>query len=485
MRCIWKLLFALALLAAAPRALAVEAAQPGDEATSPDAAATEKLPEDYSCMFCHGPEGQLAGAEDTAHLIVTEQDLQADIHWQKGLRCHDCHGGNAVLEDFVVHRDDESFRRIVTPADMPGFCGKCHSDIAYMRRFEPSPRTDQETEYWTSGHGQHLRQAEDEYEAATKNLPAGKEPPEFKNPGVATCISCHSPGGKHHILAVGDTISPVYPTNVAVTCSKCHSDAQLMAGRTYHGRPLGHNQYEQWKESVHGQAMLVKGDLSAPTCNDCHGNHGAVPPEVDSVANACGTCHGKVAELFATTRMKHQFERAGLPGCATCHGNHEILSPSDEFLGMSEGAACSRCHKDNKFGATVAGAKTARTLRADLENLKQQIAEAESKVSAAERLGMQVRGPRYDLRQAHDALTNARTQIHTFSPGPVEKALAEGLNVTSKVKSAAEAALAEHKGRRVWLAWSLVPIFIVVGLLLLYIRSMPATVEPSRTTSAE
>ena len=35
------------------------------------------------------------------------------------------------------------------------------------------------------------------------------------DPGVATCISCHSPGGKHDILAMDDPKSSVYPTHVA------------------------------------------------------------------------------------------------------------------------------------------------------------------------------------------------------------------------------------------------------------------------------
>ena len=92
-----------------------------------------------------------------------------------------------------------------------------------------------------------------------------------------------------------------------------------MAGYQYHGRPLGHSQYEDWRQSVHANALLKKGDLSAATCNNCHGNHGAVPPAVGSVANACGTCHGKIAGLFADTRMKHRFVEENLPGCATCH----------------------------------------------------------------------------------------------------------------------------------------------------------------------
>ena len=116
-----------------------------------------------------------------------------------------------------------------------------------------------------------------------------------------------------------DLKSPVYPTHVATDLRRLPCRSQKMAGREYHGRPLGHSQYELWSKSVHAKALLKDGDLSAPTCNDCHGNHGAVPPQVKSVANACGMCHGKVADLFAKTRMKHRFEEAGLPGCATCH----------------------------------------------------------------------------------------------------------------------------------------------------------------------
>ena len=131
-----------------------------------------------------------------------------------------------------------------------------------------------------------------------------------------------------------DLESPVYHTRVAKTCAKCHADEKVMAGYQYHGHPLGHEQYAEWRASVHGRALMDKGDLSAPTCNNCHGNHGAVPPAVGSVANACGTCHGKIAGLFADTRMKHRFEQERLPGCATCHSSHKIQLPSDKMVGM-------------------------------------------------------------------------------------------------------------------------------------------------------
>jgi hypothetical protein len=112
-------------------------------------------------------------------------------------------------------------------------------------------------------------------------------------------------------------------------------------------------------------------------------------------------------------------------------------------------------------------------MRQRLEQLKQEIAKSEELVKAAERLGMEVRGPRFDLRQAFDALTNARTLVHSFKPAPMEAALGEGLKVTTQVQEVAGAALAEHTNRRVWLAASLIPILLVVGLLLVYIRALP------------
>jgi predicted CXXCH cytochrome family protein len=248
-----------------------------------------------------------------------------------------------------------------------------------------------------------------------------------------------------------------------------------MASRTFNNRPLGHDQFDQWRRGVHGRALLEKGDLSAATCNDCHGNHGAMPPGVESVANACGTCHGKIANLFAETSMKHKFQEVGLPGCATCHGTHETTQPSDEMLGMSSSAVCTRCHNpaNPQYGATVAGAEAAKSMRQRLEQLKQEIAESEELVTAAERLGMEVRGPRFDLRQAFDSLTNARTLVHSFKPAPLEATLGEGLQITQQVKELAGAALAEHTNRRKWLAVSLVPILLVVGLLVAYIRTLP------------
>jgi len=422
-------------------------------------AAQDDVPEDENmCILCHGNED--VWDEDTKHLFVTAEKLSGDIHWQKGLRCQNCHGGNPETTNLrEAHAIEDGFRDIETPADIPGFCGHCHSNFEYMRRYTPSARTDQEAEYWTSGHGRRLKET-----SQGENAEPDK--------AVATCVDCH---GHHGMHAVKDTNSPVYPTHIAETCARCHSDEKRMADRVYNGRPLGHQQYENWRNSIHGQALMDKGDLAAPACNDCHGNHGAMPPGLDSVANACGTCHGKVAKLFAETRMKHGFEERGLPGCAACHGSHAITQPTDEMLGMQDAAVCATCHnpENPQYGATVAGGDVAKTMRDGLEKLKREILEAEEIIEAAEQLGMEVRGPRFDLRQAVDSLTNARTLVHSFKPEPIGEALDEGLTVTKNVKASAEKALGEHTRRRVWLAASLAPLLLVVVVLLLYIRTLP------------
>jgi hypothetical protein len=199
---------------------------------------------------------------------------------------------------------------------------------------------------------------------------------------------------------------------------------------------------------------------------------------VDSVANACGTCHAKNAKLFADTRMKHQFAEVGLPGCAVCHGNHQIRHPTDEMLGMGDNAKCAECHAHGKYGATLAGAEAARSLRNQLDELDQLVKSAQDKVGEAERLGMEVSGPRFDLRKTFDAQVNARALIHTFDPKSVQQSLAEGKQTASDVKERAEAALQEYTARRIWLGASLVPLAAVVLLLFACIRRLP--IPPSQ-----
>ena len=122
-------------------------------------------------------------------------------------------------------------------------------------------------------------------------------------------------------------------------------------------------------------------------------------------------------------------------------------------------------------------------MRQDLEELKAQIAEAVQKLDHAERLGMEVREARFHLREANDALQTARTVVHSFALEPLQQALSVGMEISAASAKAAEDAVAEYRYRRIWLGLSLVPILIAIGVLLLYIRSLPVDYAPSHAAA--
>lgn len=321
------------------------------------AAATPARPS--SCLACHG-DTSLFDAEAVAKVKAFGQDVHAEV----GLSCQDCHGGNpdpALAGDSDAAMDKKfkpnPFRGALKRPDIPAACGRCHSDPAYMKRFNPSLRVDQEREYWTSHHGKALKRPDRD---------------------VATCVDCH---GVHGILRPGNPSSPVHPTHIADTCGRCHSDPERMAGRqTADGRPLPVDQRARWRQSVHAAALLDRGDLSAPTCNDCHGNHGATPPGLDSISLVCGQCHGREAQLFrgsakrtafethndllaqSSTRRCSECHESGTPAdtlgvshlseCASCHGNHDVVRPTVALLSPLPQTPCAFCHEGPDSVAT-------------------------------------------------------------------------------------------------------------------------------------
>jgi hypothetical protein len=161
---------------------------------------TTPLPWEYSCVFCHADSEIFFG--DKQHLLTREEDLLEDVHWQKGVRCHDCHGGAPVLGDFTPHENDPNFRTVKSPEDAPGFCGRCHFDVEYMRRYLPLSDVGEATEYLTDTHGRR------------RNDDGSRRD--------ALCVSCH---GFHVIRPVAD----LGTRSTCVTCHRGHDPARSMA----------------------------------------------------------------------------------------------------------------------------------------------------------------------------------------------------------------------------------------------------------------
>jgi hypothetical protein len=394
--------------------------------------APAKAPAAIGCVDCHL-------ALDDARVTPPAKLFSDDVHARAGFTCAFCHGGDASAQDQdVAHDKKKGFIGKPSPRDIPALCGKCHSDAATMKQFNPSLRVDQLSEYKTSGHGKKLAEGDTR---------------------VAQCASCH---GAHGVQQVKDSRSPVSPRRVAETCNTCHGDKALMASYK-----LPADAYAKWKKSVHYQVRIEKGDLSAPTCNSCHGNHGAAPPEVGSVANVCGTCHSVFADKFKVSPHWEAFKELGLPGCVTCHENHEIVKPTEAFFAEGEQGKCASCHEP-----ASAGGKAAAAMRADLSSLASEIRTAREKVEHAAEAGMEVSKIRFELSKADDSLTTTRTDVHLFQVAAVHTTASSGLTVARAATKAADRALAERDYRRKGLFVSFGVILVAIAALVLKIKDL-------------
>ena len=115
-----------------------------------------------TCLDCHS-------ALDPPYQVTTEQ-FSRDIHAQKGLTCAGCHGGDPSKDDQDAMSKKAGFRGKIARKDVPALCGRCHSDSAHMRQYNPSLRTDQLAQYLTSVHGKLRAKGDDK---------------------VAVCTDCH------------------------------------------------------------------------------------------------------------------------------------------------------------------------------------------------------------------------------------------------------------------------------------------------------
>src|SRR5581483_9243910 len=207
------------------------------------ATAEQPAPAVTGCVACH------AAQQEPRVAAPASLYRGPDVHRERGFTCVDCHGGDPAAGDAKqAHDASRGFKGKPAGEGIIATCARCHSDAELMRRYAPKQRVDQASEYATSVHG--------------KRLAAGDHK-------VATCATCH---GAHGVRLVSDAKSPVFPTNVANTCASCHADAGHMAGYTLPGgSPLPTTQAADYRKSVHFEALTKGNDLSAPTCNDCHG----------------------------------------------------------------------------------------------------------------------------------------------------------------------------------------------------------------------
>lgn len=318
------------------------------------------------CAKCHQAEAELA--RDRAHQ-------------RAGIGCVACHGGDPDATDKVAAKAEGTGYRLLGRETWTELCGSCHADVRRMNPF--GIRTDQLARYRTSRHGEAFFENKDEH--------------------VATCVDCH---GSHGILGSRSSESSVHPTQIPETCGKCHSDPDLVDEYGLDG-----DEQEAYLESVHAKLLLEDGDLSAPQCATCHGNHGAVPPGFDVVASVCGKCHVRQQELFAASPHARVMEAGEFNACADCHGHHRVLPAGEHILERT----CALCHAEGDRGMAVRDAVLAalRSTAAQFEQTQEELGHALSRGFADDE-------DQVLLEEARTALVEMQAIQHGLDPEAIE-----------------------------------------------------------------
>jgi hypothetical protein len=236
---------------------------PGEESMSPKNGfrgkpSRKQIPE--FCARCHGNIAMMR-----QYNLRTDQyaEYRTSIHGKllyekndQGVAvCTSCHGKH----DIRRKTDPQS---LVSHANVPATCGKCHADQNAMKPYRIP--TNQLADFEKGVHGQIL---------------AGKVP--GKNPGLApNCATCHGVHGA----------TPPGVAEVANVCGSCHSAV------------VGY-----FRESVHFTAIREGG---GPKCVTCHGNHTNRKPTLKVFSGTgpgeCGSCHepdGKALEFAKNARF--------------------------------------------------------------------------------------------------------------------------------------------------------------------------------------
>lgn len=390
-----------------------------------------------ACEKCHSDADRMKSYRSS--LPVTQGALlKESVHGRQSftgkerlVQCTTCHSTHGIVS--VKNRNSP-----VHPLNVTATCSSCHSDARFMRNYNPSLPIDQFAKYRTSVHGERNARGD---------------------ANVAECASCH---GSHDVRSAHDVKSSVYATNLPSTCATCHSDSVRM-------KPYGipSDQYESYATSVHGIALLQKNDIGAPACNDCHDNHGAVPPGLQSVSQVCGTCHALNADLFSRSPHKKAFDTRNLPECETCHGNHRIVAATDELLGTDPQAVCARCHSTQE---NIRGYEAAGIMRAAIDSLALMESHARTLIDEAEQKGMEVSESKFKLRSVRQARLESRTTIHAFDTQRLLEVANAGKTTAETIAADAEGAIDEYYFRRIGLGISTLIITILAISLFLYIK---------------
>ena len=295
---------------------------------------------DVSCKNCHGthdisPISEQGGKWSKKNLTAScgschkeaEDQYVLSLHakaFAEGVdgapNCISCHQSSIVS----VNKGKNSLQ---VKLNQQKLCLSCHLDDPKIRaRTTPSAGFIKAFEH--SVHGEALSNG---------------------NEKAPSCVNCHS---NHDIEPATSNNSTINKYNIPNTCGNCHIDIAT-----------------QYKQSIHGVALLQKGVTDAPSCTNCHGEHNILkvtnpnsPVAYQNVSSeVCSPCHSSVQLVqkygLPTDRFKsyinsyHGLAMEGgstvVANCSSCHGIHDIKPSTDPASSVYKGnlaKTCGKCH---------------------------------------------------------------------------------------------------------------------------------------------
>ena len=289
----------------------------------PQAGAQAPKLDNATCNTCHdGKKGKLevpvpGGAKRELYTVDAIKYAKS-IHGD--MQCIDCH--KEITDAVAKHK--------INKAEAKPNCVTCHEAL------------------WETVKKDNLTEEKTRLGLVVKNIEAYKKSfhatPDKDNPShpKAYCEDCHN-SHAFHVPPLGSAKRTEWHKEIPKTCGeKCHED-----------------QYTAYSASVHGEAMLDKGNTKSADCADCHTAHDIKNTSSDAFklanVNACGSCHKP--ELKSYTDTYHgQVNRLGYTytaRCVDCHGSHGIMAidnPKSKVSSKNRMKTCQKCHNDKKPG---------------------------------------------------------------------------------------------------------------------------------------
>jgi nitrate/TMAO reductase-like tetraheme cytochrome c subunit len=290
--------------------LAIAVAAPGARAlagpptpSKPATSAPAKGPTSDDCLACHS-DNTLTRANKTS-VAVDPAAFSSSIHGQAGITCIDCHQDLATAE--LPHGEKLK----------PAQCVTCH-----------------EAAVATYDRGVH---------AAARRAAPGTSV-------AATCADCH---GRHDIKPKTDLESRTHHLNLPATCGRCHGNADIIK----RGNIAIGDVYAKFQDSIHGKALLKSGLTVAPDCTACHGSHEILRKSDPrsrvfrvNVPTTCGKCHEGIKGRYEAgvhgDQLLHKNNLLA-PSCAQCHTAHAIQRVDVDAWKLEVIAECGQCHEES------------------------------------------------------------------------------------------------------------------------------------------